>query len=131
MADTDTKIGRTNAPDASLDALAQASVVRRRVMRLANRLRTARAREGVSLTKLSLLGYLQSRVALTAGALAARHGARPQSLTRVLAEMETEGLISRAQDPADRRRSLIQITPAGRQALAGDMRQRDVWLATA
>ncbi|MCX7567259.1 homoprotocatechuate degradation operon regulator HpaR [Sulfitobacter sp. F26169L] len=35
------------------------------------------------------------------------------SLTRILRVMEADGLISRLEDPADRRRSIVSIEPAG------------------
>lgn len=39
------------------------------------------------------------------------------SLTRILRVMETDGLVSRLEDPADRRRSIVTIEPAGRAIL--------------
>lgn len=39
------------------------------------------------------------------------------SLTRILRAMESDALISRAEDPADRRRSIVQIEAAGRSIL--------------
>lgn len=39
------------------------------------------------------------------------------SLTRILAVMETDGLLSRSTDPGDRRRSIVSITDAGRQLI--------------
>lgn len=39
------------------------------------------------------------------------------SLTRILRAMESDALISRAEDPADRRRSIVQIEDAGRSIL--------------
>lgn len=35
------------------------------------------------------------------------------SLTRILRAMEADGLVSRLEDPADRRRSIVTIEPAG------------------
>jgi DNA-binding MarR family transcriptional regulator len=68
---------------------------------------------------------------LTAGELAALEQSQPQSLTRTLAELEQQGLISRVPDPEDRRRSIIGITRDGTQVLVADMRHRDGWLASA
>ena len=39
------------------------------------------------------------------------------SLTRILRSMETEGLVSRQTDAADRRRTLVSITSAGRAVI--------------
>jgi DNA-binding MarR family transcriptional regulator len=68
---------------------------------------------------------------MTAGDLALLERSQPQTLTRVLAELEGQKLISRTQDPADRRRAIIGITLEGSQVLMDDMRHRDAWLAEA
>ncbi len=39
------------------------------------------------------------------------------SLTRILHAMEAEGYVTRETDPADRRRSIVRITPSGRAVL--------------
>jgi DNA-binding MarR family transcriptional regulator len=106
-------------------------VVRRAVGRLARRLRMERPEHGLSSTKLSLLSHLHQLGTMSPGELAARERARPQSLTRALAELVGEGLISRESDPNDRRQAVLAITVAGVDALARDMQQRDAWLAEA
>jgi DNA-binding MarR family transcriptional regulator len=68
---------------------------------------------------------------MAAGDVAALEQSQPQTLTRLLAELEGQGLISRTQDPADRRRAIIAITREGSRVLSNDMRQRDAWLAEA
>ncbi|MYV49424.1 hypothetical protein [Streptomyces sp. SID2888] len=55
----------------------------------------------------------------------------PQSLTRTFAELQAEGLITRAPSEQDRRASVLAITDAGRSALAQDLAQREAWLAGA
>jgi DNA-binding MarR family transcriptional regulator len=100
-------------------------------MRLGRRLRADRLQDGLSLLKLSLLGHLQSRGALTPTDLASLERIRLQSLTRVLADLAGEGLIHREPDPANRRRTLVSITPAGQHALVLDKWQPDAWLAAA
>jgi DNA-binding MarR family transcriptional regulator len=79
----------------------------------------------------SVLGHLYRRGALTPGELAAADRLQPQSLTRVLAELERAGLAAREQDPADRRRHRIRLTDEGLAALLRDARPRDEWLAGA
>src|SRR6266542_4090246 len=111
--------------------LGDAALVRRSVIRLSRRLRAERPSGGLSVGKLSILGHLQPVGALTAGELAARERAQPQSLTRMLAELEQEGLVSREQDSGDRRRIIVRVTPAGSAALMRDVRKRDAWLAAA
>jgi DNA-binding MarR family transcriptional regulator len=108
-----------------------AAVVRRAVGRLARRLRLERPEHGLSSTKLSLLSHLQQLGPMSPGELAARERSRPQTLTRVLAELVEEGSISRQPDPNDRRQAVLAITAVGYEALARDMGQRDAWLAGA
>jgi DNA-binding MarR family transcriptional regulator len=113
------------------DLAAIARTLRRGVMSLARRLRAERAADGLSLAKISVLGHLARRGELTPSALAAADRLRPQSLTRVLAELESEGLITRTRDAADGRQRRVALTPLGRSTLAADMRQRDEWLTAA
>jgi DNA-binding MarR family transcriptional regulator len=63
--------------------------------------------------------------------LAAGERVRPQSMASTVAALLAGGLVSRAPDPGDRRRVLIALTPAGREALAVDRRRREGWLADA
>jgi DNA-binding MarR family transcriptional regulator len=74
---------------------------------------------------------LHRRGPLTPGELAAAERVQPQSLTRPLASLEAAGLIARHPDPADGRRSLLEIAGSGRDALRAEMQQRDSWLAAA
>jgi DNA-binding MarR family transcriptional regulator len=108
-----------------------ASLIRRAVAALARRLRGERVESGLSLTKLSVLGRLYRKGSLTAVELAAQERIQPQSLTRVLAELTDEGLISRRADVKDGRRQLLDITGDGRSVLIQDVQQRDAWLAGA
>nr|BFE56793.1 hypothetical protein GCM10020063_013190 [Dactylosporangium thailandense] len=111
--------------------LSVARAVRRATQRLSRRLQLQRDADGLSLTKISMLGHLARRGPLTAGALAAADRLQPQSVTRVLADLEADGHIERLENPADKRQRVFSITPAGRAALGADMRVRDEWLAAA
>jgi DNA-binding MarR family transcriptional regulator len=114
-----------------MNSFEAASVVRRAVMGLGRRLRAERPPDSLSATKLALLGHLYRRGPTAGVALAELERIQPQSLTRVLADLVEEGLISRRPDPDDGRRQLLEITPDGRAALTGDMQMRDAWLAKA
>ncbi len=105
--------------------------IRQSTLRLAQRLRAERSAEALSLNKLSVLSDLFRRGPTSAGALAVVAHQRPQSLTRVFAELERDELITRTQDESDGRQQVLAITPDGRSALATDMLQRDTWLALA
>ena len=56
---------------------------------------------------------------------------QPQSLTRVIAELEQAALITRSRDQRDRRQYVLTLTGAGREALVRDMAERDRRLAAA
>ena len=113
------------------EVLRTATAVRQAAGRLARRLRAERSESARPPLELGVLGHLYRRGPMTPGAVAAAERLQPQSLTRTLASLERQGLAIRQPDDRDRRRSLLAITEAGRQALAADMRQRDAWLATA
>jgi DNA-binding MarR family transcriptional regulator len=109
-----------------------ADALRRSVAMLQRRLRALRAEHGVSASKLVILGRLNR----AAGPLAATELARlerlaPQSLTRIMADLETSGFITRTPSEADRRQTLVAITPEGRKLLAADAHRQDVWIAGA
>ena len=95
---------------------------------MAHRLRAERPEHSETLLRLSVLVRL-NRSGASPGALAAAERLQPQSLTRSLAGLERDGLISRQPDAADRRRAVLSITDAGREVLREDMRHRDGWLA--
>jgi DNA-binding MarR family transcriptional regulator len=114
-----------------MNSFEAASTLRRAVMGLGRRLRAERPPDSLSATKLALLGQLYRRGPTPGVALAALERIQPQSLTRVLADLLEEGLISRRPEPEDGRRQLLEITPDGRAALTGDMQMRDAWLARA
>ncbi|MFJ3820774.1 MarR family winged helix-turn-helix transcriptional regulator [Streptomyces nodosus] len=101
------------------------------VLRLGSRLRHERPAGALSSNKISVLGHLRRRGPSTPGAIALVECQHPQSLTRTFAELQAEGLITRAPSEQDRRASVLAITDAGRSALAQDLAQREAWLAGA
>jgi len=105
--------------------------IRRGATRLARRLRFERPADALSPTKLSVLAHLHRGDAITPGEIAAADWLQPQSLTRVVAELETSGFITRRRDRHDRRQYVLELTAAGARALAEDMGARDRWLAEA
>jgi DNA-binding MarR family transcriptional regulator len=111
--------------------MAQAIELRRGALRLARRLRRERGESALSNAKLSVLGVLQRGGEMTARQLADAERVRPQTLTRTLRSLEADGLIARRLDPDDRRQARLVITDRGAAALAGEMAERDEWLAHA
>lgn len=100
-------------------------------MRLARRLRVEEPAGGLSAAALGLLATIHREGPMTGVRLAAAEGLKPQSLTRLLARLERDGLIGRVADQADRRNLLIALLPDGRRALREAMGERRRWLADA
>lgn len=99
--------------------------------RLARRLRAERPADSLSSNKIGVLSHLYRRGPSSPGEIAAADHQQPQSLTRVFAELESAGLVTRAPNTADRRGSVLALTSAGADALRRDMAHRDAWLAGA
>lgn len=110
---------------------AAAREVRLSVFRLVRRLRQERPDAGVSYPQLAALGWLEREGAMTNADLAADEKVAPQTMMRTTAELVADGLISRADNPEDRRQVLLTITEAGRELVLEDRRQRDSFLAEA
>lgn len=118
-------------PEVAIEQSAAAIELRQGTIRLARRLYAERSADELSLGKLSVLGDLNRDGRVTAGRLAAAKNQRPQSLTRLLAELASDGLITRTRSDHDHRQVLLEITPDGRAALRRHMAERDAWLTTA
>ncbi|MCG7204885.1 MarR family winged helix-turn-helix transcriptional regulator [Streptomyces arenae] len=112
-------------------ALSDAARIRRALVRLSRRLRRERGDGSLSSNQLVVLGHLHRHGRATPGEISAAERQRPQSLTRVFAELEAEGLVRREAGTVDRRQSVLSLTEDGRRALEADMAQRDAWLAEA
>jgi DNA-binding MarR family transcriptional regulator len=108
-----------------------AMLFRRAIARLNRRLRTQTRTAGLTVAKHSILGHLYRSGAATPGALAAAEGVQPQSLTRVLAELEEAGHVLRTQNEVDRRQFTLEITDEGREIVERDATRRAIWLASA
>ncbi len=105
--------------------------VREGVGRLNWRMRSERGRGGPSPLELAVLSRLHRAGTHTAKALADAERIHPQSLTRVLATLERDTLITRRRDPTDGRQTLVEISTEGLQALRTYSEQREHWLASA
>ena len=108
-----------------------AIALRRALSKLNRRLRSERRDRQTSPGKLSVLSRLHHGGTATPGTLAAAEGIQPQSLTRILADLEAETLVSRRQDLHDRRQHQMEITPAGRDVLYETASDQAAWLAAA
>ena len=112
---------------------ASASAVRLRtaMSNLQRRLRPTGRDGGPSIAKLSALGQLHRAGALPAAELARREGVKPQTLTRLLAELEAEGWLARTPHPVDGRQALLKLTRNGSALLGREMRRREAALTAA
>ncbi|MGN6269048.1 MAG: MarR family transcriptional regulator [Sphingomonas sp.] len=115
----------------AIDRNSEVAAVARGVLRLARRLRAEATDDAPSPAALGLLATLHRQGPMPGVSLAAAEGLKPQSLTRLLARLDTDRLIERTPDPDDRRNLVIAITREGRRALRHAMRERRRWLAEA
>ena len=106
-----------------------ASALRGAVTRLARRLRSERPRDALSPTKIAVLADLHGHGPSTPSDVADREHQQLQSLTRVFAELESTGLITRRPNPADRRGVLFAATTAGTRLMARREQASNTWLA--
>jgi DNA-binding MarR family transcriptional regulator len=115
----------------SQESLEIAANLRRSLADLNRRLRFESRGLGLSTTKHSILGQLYRSGPKTPTALAHSEGVQPQTLTRVLADLEESGLVLRRQDERDRRQFQLEITAEGRELLVQDAGNRARLLASA
>ena len=93
-------------------------------IRLLRRLRAEDAASGVSAPRLSALSVLVFGGAHTMGELAAAEQVRPPTISRLVRELERDGLVERAGDPHDARVQRVRATAAGRALLAAGRARR-------
>jgi DNA-binding MarR family transcriptional regulator len=111
-------------------AASAARELRIAVGRLHRRLRLVANEGGLSASQSSALARIAKGEADTAAALAAMDGVRPQSMAATVASLEQDGLLAREPDPADGRRSILRMTPAGEALFFGGRAARQEWLAS-
>ena len=97
--------------------------------RLARKLRQE-AQTGLTPSQLSALAAVDRHGPVTLGALADLEQVAPPSVTRVVAKLETDGLLTRRPDPADRRVTKVVVTQKGRNLLGASRRRKTEWLTT-
>lgn len=75
------------------------------------------------------LGFIDRNGPASISEMAAWRHVRHQSMRLVIDQLEMQGLVDRAPDPADGRKQLITLTREGRCALESQRNQRSQWLA--
>lgn len=103
----------------------------RAVLAVSRRLRAERPAGSITLAELSILSALHRLGPMPGNRLASAEGLQPQSLTRLLARLETNGLIQRSRGGTDRRELAVSITERGRHSLADGLSARSEWIERA
>ncbi|MEU5811101.1 MULTISPECIES: MarR family winged helix-turn-helix transcriptional regulator [unclassified Streptomyces] len=81
--------------------------------------------------QVAVLGVLDRDGAMTTSDLAADQRVRPQSMARAVGLLVEQGLVTRRAHPTDGRKSLLELSEAGRVALEAERGRRAGWLALA
>ncbi|MEW2530705.1 MarR family transcriptional regulator [Streptomyces sp. NPDC047071] len=81
--------------------------------------------------QVAVLGALDRSGAMTTSELAADQRVRPQSMARAVGLLMEQGLITRRAHPTDGRKSLVELSAAGRALLEEERGRRADWLARA
>ncbi|MET0602169.1 MAG: MarR family transcriptional regulator, partial [Baekduia sp.] len=90
--------------------------------------RRLRAEPGPPIPQLAVLGRLEREGPASVSELATAHRMRPQSMAQTVKELESSGLVARRPDPADGRRAIVELTPAGRASILASRAAREDWL---
>jgi DNA-binding MarR family transcriptional regulator len=106
-----------------------ASALRIRVMRLSRNLRR-QAGTGLSASLLSALTTVERNGPMTIGSLADAEQVKPPTMTKVVASLVEQGLVTREPDPLDGRVAWVMATSEGRSLLRRTRRRSDAYLAT-
>jgi DNA-binding MarR family transcriptional regulator len=105
-----------------------AAALRVSISRLSRRMR-AEGGHSLSATQIGALGAVARHGALTPGELAAHEKVQPPSMTRTIARLEADGLLTRSPHPTDRRQVVLSLTAAGDKLLKEERRRKEAWLA--
>lgn len=117
---------KTEDYDETIDTATQ---LHRSSFRLLRLLRALPEDKGFGLARLGVLTQLYNHGVCTATEIAGYLRIRPQSVTRMLAQLEKDKYISRRLNKEDRRQTLIEITESGTDLLKKEGRGQQVQLA--
>jgi DNA-binding MarR family transcriptional regulator len=94
-------------------------------------MRRLRAEHRFPISHGAVLGRLDREGPQSVSDLAAKERVRQQSMAQTVSDLETDGLVERRPDPADKRRALVSLTDHGITTLQTERRNREGWLARA
>ena len=118
----------SSVPAQILSEAELASRLRLTVTRLARRLRTQLPGE-LSPSQLATLASVERLGPITLGELSAVERVKPPTMTKIVACLEDQGLVSRTVDQSDRRVARLEVTGDGRRFMDRSRRQKDAYLA--
>lgn len=122
---------RARQPGPLPPAFATAERLHAAAIRLLRALRIEDRASGLSGPRISALSVIVYGGPLPMSALAAAEQVQPPTITRLVAELERDGLVERIRDPGDRRVLKVQATAQGRRLLEEGRRRRVARLAAA
>ena len=114
----------TDARAADPDAPTIADGLHSAAIHLLRALRREDAASGLSAPRLSALSVVVFAGPITIGALAAAEQVRPPTMTRLVAALEAQGLVTRVPDPDDGRVVRLRATAKGQRLLAAGRARR-------
>jgi DNA-binding MarR family transcriptional regulator len=102
------------------------------IKRLRARFREAAwADVALPIAQVAVIKRLRDDGATTASELAGAEHVTHQAIAQTLAALKRTGLVRSKADPTDRRKSVINVTPAGNRLFESAIASRDAWLARA
>ena len=104
-----------------------AAGLRLAVMRLARRLRQ-QAEHGITPSMLSALSSIERLGPLTFGQLAEAERVQPPTITKIVARLEEQGLVTRTVDPDDHRVARLRLSRRGSSLVAQARSRKDAYL---
>ncbi|MEW2583536.1 MarR family winged helix-turn-helix transcriptional regulator [Streptomyces virginiae] len=94
-------------------------------------IRRVKDEDRIPLGQAAVLGALDRNGPMTTSDLAADQRVRPQSMARAVGLLMEQDLVTRRPHPTDGRKSLVELSDAGRTALEAERGRRAGWLAQA
>lgn len=113
---------------AKLDPSAVAERLHSASIRLLRRVRIADTESGLSAPKLSALSVLTFGGPQSLSSLARTEQVRPPTMSKLVTDLEAEGLVAKRTDRDDKRGVRIEVTPKGRALMEEGRRRRLVVL---
>jgi DNA-binding MarR family transcriptional regulator len=118
-------LGRRPPPRSGADATDLADRLHSSAIHLLRRLRREDDASGLPAPQLSALSVIVFGGPITLGELARAEQVRPPTISKLIVELESQGLVERQADPSDRRIVRVRATARGTKVLH-DGRQRRV-----